>query len=173
MSTNSRAARSGQRSMIGLLVALITAAIVWWTQGDGNTPGAEPSPSDSPSVQQTTSPSPSAPTTSSSQTDDTGGDGGTDPDSGLPIVQVSDLPPEAAETLSLIDSGGPYPYDEDDGPFGNFEGILPDHDRGYYREYTVETPGLSHRGARRIVTGSDGEFYWTDDHYSSFSRIAR
>lgn len=184
MSTNSRAARTGQRSLIGLLVAVITAAIVWWTQGDGNTPGAEPSPSDSPSVQQTTSPSPttsssqsptasSAPTVSQSQTDDTGGDGGTDPDSGLPIIQVADLPPEAAETLSLIDSGGPFPYDRDGVTFENREDILPPQDEGYYKEYTVETPGSDDRGARRIVTGSSGEFYWTDDHYSSFSRIAR
>jgi ribonuclease T1 len=162
MSTNSRAARTGQRSLIGLLVALITAAIVWWTQGDGNTPGAEPSPSDSPSVQQTTS-----------QTDDTGGDGGTDPDSGLPIVQVADLPPEAAETLAVIDSGGPFPYDRDGDTFQNREDILPAQHEGYYREYTVETPGSDEPGARRIVTGSNGEFYWTDDHYSSFSRIAR
>lgn len=180
MSTNSRAARTGQRSLIGLLVALITAAILWWTQGDGNTPGAEPSPSDSPSVQQTTSPSPTAsqsPTASSaptqSQTDDTGGDGGTDPDSGLPIVQVADLPPEAAATLELIDSGGPYPYDRDGVTFENREDILPQQDEGYYQEYTVETPGSDDRGARRIVAGSGGEFYWTDDHYDSFSRIAR
>lgn len=162
MSNSARQARTGQRSLVGLLIALITAAVVWWTQGDGNTPGADPSPTDTPSAQQTTS-----------ETDDTGGDDGTDPDSGLSIIQVSDLPPEAAETLSLIDAGGPYPYQEDDGTFGNFEGVLPERDRGYYREYTVETPGLGHRGARRIVTGSDGELYWTDDHYSSFSRIAR
>ena len=101
------------------------------------------------------------------------GDPEADPDSGLPIIQVADLPPEAAETLSLIDAGGPYPYREDDGTFGNFEGVLADQDRGYYREYTVDTPGLDHRGARRIVTGSNDEFYWTDDHYSSFSRIVR
>lgn len=105
------------------------------------------------------------------QGDEAGTD--TDPGSGLPVVALADLPPEAAETLAIIDEGGPFPHDEDDGVFGNFEGILPDEERGYYREYTVETPGLDHRGARRIVAGSGGERYWTDDHYSSFSRIVR
>jgi len=172
MSNSTRQARTGQRSLVGLLIALITAAVVWWTQGDGNTPGADPSPTDTPSAQQSTAET-SPPTAGESQTDDPGGDGGTDPDSGLPIIQVSDLPPEVAGTLSLIDAGGPYPYEEDDDTFGNFEEVLPERERGYYREYTVETPGLGHRGARRIVAGSNGELYWTDDHYSSFSRIAR
>ena len=54
-----------------------------------------------------------------------------------------------------------------------YEGILPDHQRGYYREYTVVTPGLSHRGAKRIVTGDGGEFYYTANHYQSFERIRR
>lgn len=93
--------------------------------------------------------------------------------SGLPWVDLADLPPEAADTVGLIDAGGPYPYDEDDGTFGNFEGILPDRPRGYYREYTVETPGSNDRGARRIVAGSEGELYWTADHYQSFERIMR
>ena len=91
----------------------------------------------------------------------------------MPIVQVADLPPEAAATLELIDSGGPFPYDRDGVMFENREDILPPQDEGYYKEYTVETPGSDDRGARRIVTGSGGELYWTDDHYSSFSRIAR
>lgn len=60
--------------------------------------------------------------------------------------------------------------------FGNFEGLLPEHERGYYREYTVPTPGLKHRGARRIVTGGTPlddppEMYYTDDHYESFCLI--
>ncbi|QIK76852.1 ribonuclease domain-containing protein [Nocardioides piscis] len=156
-----------RRTVVGL-VALITAGLVWWTQGDGATPETAPSERDTPSVQQ----SPSSPTGAASSSQPDRGTG-TDPDSGLPRVALADLPPEAAETLALIDAGGPYPYAEDDGVFGNFEGILPDHERGYYREYTVDTPGLSHRGARRIVAGSADELYWTDDHYSSFSRIVR
>ncbi|WP_233712416.1 ribonuclease domain-containing protein [Kribbella turkmenica] len=96
---------------------------------------------------------------------------GTDPASGLTVVVVTDLPAEARETLTLIDRGGPFPYSRDGAVFGNFEKILPAHDRGYYREYTVKTPGERDRGARRIVTGKGGERYYTDDHYKSFRRV--
>lgn len=99
--------------------------------------------------------------------------GTTDPVSGLPEVAAGSLPPEAADTLSRIDRGGPYPYEEDGDVFLNKEGILPDREYGYYHEYTVDTPGATTRGARRIVTGSDGELYWTEDHYQSFERIHR
>ena len=99
--------------------------------------------------------------------------GGTDPDSGLPRVGLAELPPEAGDTVDLIDAGGPFPYGQDGSTFGNFEGILPDRDRGYYAEYTVETPGSPDRGARRIVAGDEGELYWTEDHYDSFERIVR
>lgn len=86
--------------------------------------------------------------------------------SGLPAF----LPREARQTLALIDRGGPFPYPQDNGVFGNREGHLPKQSHGYYREYTVETPGLSHRGARRIVTGGSPPtvYYYTDDHYDSF-----
>ncbi len=94
------------------------------------------------------------------------------PDS-LPVVSLGQLPPEAVDTVALIDSDGPYPYDQDDSVFGNFEELLPDESRGYYREYTVVTPGSEDRGARRIIAGQGGELYWTDDHYQSFSRILR
>ncbi len=66
---------------------------------------------------------------------------------------------------------GPFPYDKDGAVFQNREGILPGRQRGYYHEYTVITPGENDRGARRIVTGSRGELYYTDDHYDSFKRI--
>jgi ribonuclease T1 len=95
-----------------------------------------------------------------------------DPESGLKIVAVADLPKEAQDTLKLIDQGGPYPYSRDGVVFGNLEKILPKHDRGYYHEYTVKTPGEKDRGARRIVTGNAKERYYTDDHYKSFRRIA-
>ena len=83
------------------------------------------------------------------------------------------LPREARHTIALIQRGGPYPYRQDDGIFGNREGHLPKKPRGWYREYTVDTPGLDHRGARRIVTGGDppSEWYYTDDHYDSFRRF--
>ena len=76
-------------------------------------------------------------------------------------------------TLALIESGGPYPYDKDGSVFGNREGLLPKKPRGYYREYTVPTPGASNRGARRVVQGREGETYYTRDHYRSFVRLDR
>ncbi len=86
-------------------------------------------------------------------------------------IAVEDLPPEAIDTLLLIDDDGPYPYRKDGSTFQNREGRLPDRARGHYREFTVETPGSSDRGARRIVAGDDGELYWTADHYDSFAQI--
>jgi ribonuclease T1 len=86
-------------------------------------------------------------------------------------IGVEALPAEAIDTLLLIEEGGPFPYDQDGSTFQNREGILPDAPRGYYREYTVETPGSPDRGARRIVTGREGERYYTDDHYDSFRFI--
>lgn len=83
------------------------------------------------------------------------------------------LPPEAIDTLTLIAQGGPYPYRQDDGVFGNREGRLPRQARDYYREYTVKTPGSHDRGARRIVAGGRPpvEYFYTDDHYDSFRRF--
>ncbi len=89
-------------------------------------------------------------------------------------VRLADLPPEAAATLQLIERGGPFPYPRKDGSvFGNFEKRLPLQARGYYREYTVPTPGSRTRGTRRIIAGqvTASEYYYTPDHYRSFSRI--
>jgi ribonuclease T1 len=86
-------------------------------------------------------------------------------------VPVAGLPQEARKTLELIRRGGPYPYRQDGRAFGNREKHLPLKSQGYYHEYTVPTPGTHDRGARRIVTGRDGEYYYTDDHYGSFRRI--
>lgn len=108
-------------------------------------------------------------------------------------IRVAELPHEARETLQLIRRGGPYPHERDGITFGNYEKLLPVAQRGHYREYTVMTPGVRHRGARRIVVGCErqraasaspspgalrlahcrdgGEFYYTADHYRSFRRI--
>lgn len=94
-------------------------------------------------------------------------------------IAFSDLPHEARETLALIKQGGPLPYRKDGSVFGNFERRLPARPRGYYREYTVPTPGAKNRGARRIVAGqggtgdvrTSGEYYFTDNHYRSFRKI--
>jgi ribonuclease T1 len=90
----------------------------------------------------------------------------------LPQVALGELPAQAAQTVALIRSGGPFPYDRDGVVFENREGLLPAESSGYYHEYTVPTPGASDRGARRIIEGSHGELYWTDDHYRSFERIS-
>ncbi len=86
-------------------------------------------------------------------------------------VRVDELPKEARHTLRLIHSGGPFPYEKDGAPFGNREGVLPKRGRGYYREYTVKVPGARDRGAKRIVSGRPGEYYYTDDHYRTFLRV--
>ena len=67
--------------------------------------------------------------------------------------------------------GGPYAHSQDGSVFENREGILPRKAQGYYREYTVETPGTSDRGPRRIVMGSNSEMYYTDDYYTTFRRV--
>ncbi|MDR6639639.1 ribonuclease domain-containing protein [Paenarthrobacter nitroguajacolicus] len=89
----------------------------------------------------------------------------------LPTINASQLPKEARQTLALIAKGGPYPYDRDGVNFGNFEGLLPKKPGGFYQEYTVETPGESDRGARRIIVGKDTAKYYTADHYVSFKFI--
>lgn len=108
----------------------------------------------------------------------------------LQEISKDKLPPEARDTLQRIERGGPFPYDRDGIVFGNFERRLPQKERGYYQEYTVKTPGVKHRGARRIVAGgcsfgtkrskdaspphvpcARGERYYTDDHYKSFRQV--
>ena len=86
-------------------------------------------------------------------------------------VAVSELPLEARRTLELIKLGGPFPYKNDGTTFGNRERRLPQREHGYYREYTVPTPGARDRGARRIVAGRNAEYYYTDNHYDTFRRI--
>jgi ribonuclease T1 len=98
-----------------------------------------------------------------------------------PIGEVAHaaLPGEAQATLALIKAGGPFAYAQDGSVFGNREKMLPPRERGYYREYTVKTPGARDRGACRIVAGAgasggvrtSGEYYYSDDHYNSFRRI--
>jgi ribonuclease T1 len=146
------------------LLLLVVALAVWWLQGGDGTTTA---PDDQPRA------APSSTTNLAAPSGTTDAVPEVHPESGLPYVALADLPPEAAGTVELIDAGGPFPYDEDGSTFGNYEGLLPDHEIGYYREYTVETPGSPDRGARRIVAGADGTLYWTEDHYESFEVIVR
>ncbi|EWS64446.1 ribonuclease N [Hydrogenophaga aromaticivorans] len=100
------------------------------------------------------------------------------PGSAVASVAYSGLPVQGQEVMSQIRQGGPFRYEKDGTVFGNRERLLPGQKRGYYREYTVPTPGLNHRGARRIVCGGlkprapDG-CYYTEDHYSSFRLIVQ
>ena len=95
----------------------------------------------------------------------------------LATVRLAELPPEARMTCTLIRAGGPFPYEKDGAVFGNRERLLPPRKRGYYREYTVATPGSSDRGIRRIVCGgaprAPDVCYYTDDHYMSFRVIVQ
>jgi ribonuclease T1 len=88
---------------------------------------------------------------------------------------LSALPVQGQETYRLIRQGGPFPFDKDGIVFGNRERILPMQKRGYYREYTVVTPGSRNRGARRIVCGGPATTpdacFFSADHYASFRRI--
>lgn len=98
-------------------------------------------------------------------------------DQGAATVALQDLPPEAQTTHRLVLAGGPFPHRKDGIVFGNRERLLPRKPRGYYHEYTVDTPGASDRGARRIVCGgrepsSPEACYYTQDHYATFLRIA-
>ncbi|ADV02073.1 ribonuclease domain-containing protein [Alicycliphilus denitrificans] len=95
----------------------------------------------------------------------------------IPPIALADLPPQGRATYALIREGGPFPYDKDGSVFGNRERLLPAKKRGYYREYTVRTPGVRSRGARRIVCGgaprTPDACYYTSDHYSSFREITQ
>jgi ribonuclease T1 len=101
------------------------------------------------------------------------------PHASVPVskwTRVHEVVPQAEReqllaTLALIDRGGPYPYRKDGSTFSNREAFLPAQPRGYYREYTVPTPGSRDRGARRVVQGRDGDTYYTGDHYRTFVRI--
>ena len=95
-------------------------------------------------------------------------------------IRVAELPPEARATLQLVRRGGPFAHARDGAVFGNREALLPKRPRGYYREYTVKTPGSRDRGARRIVAGEgragegragEGPYYYSEDHYRSFRLV--
>ncbi len=165
-----------RRTFAGLLVLVVLASVVIGTLR--NDDDSDAGPDATPSIQVSQGESP----TESESPDDEGASPtfptavapsrpATDAESGLPIADLAELPPEAAETVTLIEVGGPFPYDDDGETFLNSAGLLPQHETGYYRVYTVEAPGSVEPTSRRIVTGTDGELYWTDDLYTSFRRI--
>jgi ribonuclease T1 len=120
-------------------------------------------------VKDTTASDPAPPSSSSAPS--SGAQAGAVPGSasGMDVQALSKLPAEAAKTWKLIEANGPFPYPRNDGvTFQNREKRLPAKNSGYYKEYTVPTPGSQDRGARRFVTGSEKEVFYTGDHYSSF-----
>lgn len=138
---------------VGVVLALVVLALVVYLVG----PGAGSGPG-------TAAPTVASPAASA----------GRDPETGLPLVPLGRLPAEARRTVTLIDAGGPFPYGKDGSTFANRERLLPVHPSGWYREYTVPTPGSADRGARRIIAGDGGrQLFWTADHYASFARIQR
>ncbi|MEU0883315.1 ribonuclease domain-containing protein [Lentzea sp. NPDC005914] len=142
------------RRLTVALVGLIALVVVGWfvkdnVSGTGTSPGSSGSPSTSVSVP-------------------AGGVPGAKV-SGLDVQALSKLPAEAVKTWKLIESNGPFPYPRNDGvTFENREKRLPQQKSGYYKEYTVPTPGSPDRGPRRFVTGSEKEVFYTGDHYSTF-----
>ena len=159
---------------IGFVGGMLVMLVIWMMAvnvfGDGSA-SSDAASTDSGAISATADEA--SPTTVVDQTPDTEllSDEPTVRYSDLPTIRPADLPNEALDTLVLIGDGGPYPFRQDDGIFQNREGFLPDEPQGHYREYTVVTPGEDDRGARRIVSGADGELYYTSDHYASFSEI--
>ncbi|MGL5929397.1 MAG: ribonuclease domain-containing protein [Dermatophilaceae bacterium] len=161
MTTASRASARSVALVVAAVLAVVLLVVLLPGGGGGNSAG--------PSLETTTSTA--RPTAPGGATASALPSPGETPTSGLPEVAESRLPGEAADTLALVRAGGPYPYEQDDGVFGNRERLLPRQPRGYYREYTVETPGEDDRGPRRLVVGEDGDIYWTTDHYASFQQV--
>jgi guanyl-specific ribonuclease Sa len=139
------------RRLTVALVGLLALVVIGWFVKD-NSSGTPPENTTKPVV------------TSAAQGETVPGS-----NSGLDVEALSKLPAEAGKTWKLIEAKGPFPYPRNDGvTFQNREKRLPAKDSGYYKEYTVPTPGSPDRGARRIITGSEKEVFYTGDHYSSF-----
>ena len=90
----------------------------------------------------------------------------------MPVLRLTQLPAGAIATLKRIAKGGPYPFAKDDTVFDNYQKLLPAEPYGFYHEFTVITPDVRSRGTRRVVTGADGEDYYTPNHYVSFDWVA-
>jgi ribonuclease T1 len=152
--------------MLFIVVALAVVALGWWQQRDQPAAADDRAAASQPRRPEPipasrTAPPPAAPQDS--------------PPAETAEGTLQAIPPAeraaVARTLALIRQGGPFPYDRDGVTFQNREGHLPRRPSGYYREYTVPTPGAKTRGARRVVQGRDGDTWYTADHYRTFVRI--
>lgn len=152
-----------RRPLLALVALLAALAVGYGFQAvDDNAPSSAPVSSSSlalsESLSESSSESSSDPTVPASSSS-----------AGVPL---SALPAQVGETVRLIEAGGPFPFPGKDGEnFGNFEGRLPREGRGFYRAYTVPTPGEDDRGARRLIVGRDGRYWYTTDHYESFVQV--
>ncbi|GEP37097.1 hypothetical protein NPS01_07600 [Nocardioides psychrotolerans] len=148
---------------VGMVVLTVVVAVALFLLGD--TDG--PAPSSVPAVSGAVSPS-----SMSSAGGEPGPESGdVDPESGLTWVELEDLPGVAQDVVEDIEQGGPFVCEKDGSTFGNYEGVLPQRERGYYAEFTVIDDCSRNRGALRIVAGDADELYFTDDHYDSFDRV--
>ena len=176
-----------KKTLAAQVIGLLCAAIAVWTginvsndSGDSTASSASAASNAARLSTPSTSASPSSSRasggSSSGKSGGSGGAGGSG-SSGLPSCPLNSLPTEADEVAHDILAGGPFDHPDEDGShFGNYQRILPRKNSNFYREYTVETPGVGHRGARRIVVGGGSDtdpdvWYYTDDHYESFCEI--
>ena len=164
-----RSARGPRNAVVAVaLLVLVLVVVLASLLGGGQTAGA-PDPGTAGTAAAAPSP---IPRTSAARAPSPGAT--RDPETGLRVVSLASLPREARQTVALVDRGGPFPYAQDGATFANREGRLPSHPRGWYREYTVVTPGEDDRGPRRVVTGDDDRLvFYTADHYGSFVRVSR
>ena len=155
-----RRPKSALTIVVWAVVVAATMIVARWQKPDDAAATATPAPSSRTSASPTAaSPTPSSPTPSS-------------PTPASPLERLDAVERAQLEkTVALIEKGGPFPYPKDGTVFSNRERRLPAKPRGYYREYSVPTPGAKNRGARRVVRGSDGETWYTRDHYETFMRI--
>ncbi|MFP7364361.1 ribonuclease domain-containing protein [Corynebacterium callunae] len=159
--------QNGKKALGGVLGLVVVLGAAWF--GIDLTDSNTQTSSASSSLAATTSPSSTKKSTSATSAAQS--------TSRLDTCSLDELPEQADLVVDDILAGGPFDYPENDGVrFGNYEGVLPDEASSYYREYTVETPGLSHRGPLRIVTGGGSEtdpevWYYTSDHYETFCEI--
>ena len=176
-----------KKTLAAQVIGLLCAAIAVWTginvsndSGDSTASSTSAASNAARLSTSSTSASPSSSRASGgSGSGSAGGSGesGGSGSSGLPSCPLNSLPTEADEVAHDILAGGPFDHPDEDGShFGNYQRILPRKNSNFYREYTVETPGVGHRGARRIVVGGGSDtdpdvWYYTDDHYESFCEI--
>ena len=173
-----------KKTLAAQVIGLLCAAIAVWTginvsNDSGNS--AASSTSAASNAARLSTPSASASPSSSRTSGGSGKSGGSGSggsgSAGLPSCPLNSLPTEADEVAHDILAGGPFDHPDEDGShFGNYQRILPRKNSNFYREYTVDTPGVGHRGARRIVVGGGSDtdpdvWYYTDDHYESFCEI--